>query len=119
QVAQSALAALGQADFLPIRRQIGHHLAAVEVGEHGADRDVDDQILAALAVALRAATVFALLRLEDALEAKLDQGVDVAVGHRIHAAAAPAVAAVRPAPGGELFTAKRGAAGAAPPGRRH
>ena len=117
QVAQPALAALGQAHRLAVRGQVGHHLAAIDVGEHGAHRHADDEVFAALAVALCAAPVLAFLRLEDAGEAKFDQGIDVAVGHRDHAAAATAVAAIRPALGNVFLAAERSAAVTALAGR--
>src|SRR5690606_34408901 len=60
-----------------------------------------------------ASPVLAVARLVAAGVAEVDQGVEVAVAHGVHAAASPAVAAVRPAEGNELLAAKAHAAAAA------
>ena len=60
-----------------------------------------------------AAPGFAVARLVAARVAEVDQRVEVAVGHRIDAAAAPAVAAVRAAEGDEFLAPEARAAVAA------
>ena len=85
----------------------------VEVGDHGADRHAQHHIFAALAVAVAAVAVFAALGAVDAGKAIVDQGVDVAVGHGVDAAAAPAIAAVRSASGDVFFASEAGGAIAA------
>ena len=65
-----------------------------------------DDVVAALAVAVRAAAVFAVARLVLLRVAVVDQRVDVAVRDRIDAAAPAAVAAVRSAERDELLAAE-------------
>jgi hypothetical protein len=66
------------------------------------------------AVAVRGHAAYAVFGAVDAREAVVDQGVHVAVGARPHAAAAPAVAAVRPTEADVLLAAEgRGAVPAA------
>jgi len=108
QVAQAAASTSGDARLLAVYRQVGDHVAAVQVRDYGADRHPQDQILGTLAVAVRAAPLFAVVGLEFARIAVIDQGVDVAVGYGVDAAATTAVAAIRSAERDELFAAERG-----------
>src|SRR5690606_16701742 len=113
QVAETALAAARDQLALAVAGQVGDQYAGIGVGNDGADRNAQFQVVAALAVAIRAAPVLAALGAEVARVAVVDQRIDIAVGNRIDAAAAAAVAAVRAAEGDELLTAKRGHAVAA------
>ena len=85
----------------------------VGVGDHGADRHAQHDVLGAAAVLVGAAAVLAALRAMDARVAIVDQRVDVAVGDGIDAAAAAAVAAVGPAARDVLLAPERGDAVAA------
>ncbi len=93
-VAEAALAALGDRARAWSHGEVGDQLAGVGVGDHRADRHAQHDVVGALAVLVGAAPVFAALRAMDAREAVVDQRVDVAVGDRVDAAAAAAVAAV-------------------------
>ena len=66
----------------------------VGVGDHGADRHAQHDVVGAAAVLVRAAPVLAALGAMDARVAIVDQRVDVAIGDCVDAAAAAAVAAV-------------------------
>src|SRR5690606_21650832 len=79
----------------------------------GADRDDDDGVLAALAVALLAHAVLAALGTEPLLVAEVDQGIEVFRRLQPHAATVAAVAAVRPAERDELLAPESHAAVAA------
>src|SRR5690606_30957806 len=96
-VAQPALAAVGDQQAVAVADQVADDLVGIDVGDHGPDRHGDEQVLAALAVALLAHAVLAALGAEDLLVAEVHQRVEVAVGHQPDAAAVAAVAAVRPA----------------------
>jgi len=107
-VAQAAAAAAGDQHFLAVFVEVGDQFLGLEVADHRADRKAQRDVLAALAVAVSAAAVLAALGAEAAGVAVVDQGVEVAVGHRIDAAAASAVAAAGAALGNELLAAEGG-----------
>ena len=112
-VAQAALAAARNHDALAVVGQVRHQLARVVVGNHRAHRHLQFDIVAALAVAIGAATAFSVFRQVFFDETELHQSVDVFIRHRVHAAALAAVAAVRAAEGNELLSAETGHAVAA------
>ncbi len=113
QIAQAALAALGEQRRLAVRGEIGDQFAGLRVGDHGAHRHAQDDVVGAASVLIGAAAVLAALGAMDAREAVVDQRVDVAVGDRIDAAAAAAVAAVGAAARHIFLAAKRDRAVAA------
>ena len=90
--------------------QVADHLIGADIDDGGAGRDADDQVIAALAVALLAHAVLAALGLEAALMAEVDQGTDVLVGLDPHIAAIAAVAAIGATQRNELLAAKADAA---------
>ena len=93
----------GDNQFLACFQQLTHDFLGVPLGNHGADRHLDTQILAlapGAVAALAAATVFCPVQ---ALVAEVDQGVQIRIGHQHDIAAVPAVTAVRPAPGDVLL----------------
>src|SRR5690606_22061861 len=112
-VAQAALAAAGHQQALAVRGQVADDLVGLDVGHHGANRDGDEQVLAALAVHLPAHAVLPALGAEAALVAEVDQGGEVLVGDQPDAAAIAAVAAVRTAQRDELLAAEADASVAA------
>jgi len=112
-VAQAAAPALRDQHGLAVFVEVGDEITALEVLDHGADRKAQRDVVAALAIAVAAAAVLAALGAEAACVAVVDQGVEVAVSDRIHAAAAPAVAAARAALGDVLLAAEGGHAVAA------
>jgi len=112
-VAQAAAAALGHQQAVAMRGQIADHFVGADVHDHGADRHGDDQVFPTLAIGLAAHAILAALRLEDAVMAEIDQGVEVLVGADPHAAAITAVATVRPAQRNELLATETDAAVAA------
>ncbi|KCV19716.1 integrase core domain protein [Bordetella pertussis B200] len=112
-VAHAAGAARGQRDLLVVPVQVEQHLAGIGVVHHGAHRHAQGDVGGRCPVLVRAAAVLAVLGAMQAGVAEVDQGVDIAVGHGIDAAAAPAVAAVRAALGDEFFAPKAGHAIAA------
>src|SRR5690606_18835352 len=85
----------------------------VDVDDHGADGHDDGHVVAALAVLLLAHAALALLGLETALVAEVDQGVEVLVGLQPDAAAVAAVTTVGAALGNELLPPETHAAIAA------
>jgi hypothetical protein len=112
QVAEAALAALGEQRALAVRGEVGEQ-HAVLVADQRADRHAQLDIRAAAPVLVGAAPDVAVGGAMDAREAVVDQRIDVAVGHRPDAAAAPAVAARGAAARHELLAPERGAAVAA------
>jgi hypothetical protein len=113
-VAQAAGPAAREQRALAVLRQVGDQLAAVLVAHQRSDRHAQLHVGAGAAVAVRGHAAYAVFGAVDAREAVVDQGVHVAVGARPHAAAAPAVAAVRPTEADVLLAAEgRGAVPAA------
>ena len=106
-VAKATLSTAGEQDRLTVGVEVGDDLAGVLVGDHRADRNVQGDIAAALAVAIARAAVFASLREELAGVAILDQGVEVAVGDDVNTTAASAVSPVRAAFRFVLFAPER------------
>jgi len=82
---------------LAIACQVGERVAGGGVAHDGAHGHAQLDVAAAAAILFRAVPAIAILCAMDACIAVVDQRVEVAVGHRPHAAAAPAVAAARPA----------------------
>src|SRR5690606_27671253 len=117
QVAEPAVAALGDADPFAVTGEVEEQLAGRVVVDLRAHGHAQHDVLSALAVLVRPTPVLSLSGGETAGVAKIDQRVEVAVGDRVDRAAAAAVAAVRPAERNELLAAKRGRAVAAVPGR--
>jgi len=109
-VAQPALAALGQHRCLVVGGQVRQNVAGLDVGHHGADGKAQDDVFRRRAIAVRSATLFAVARAMDAGIAIFDQRIDVAIGYGKDAAAAAAVAAVRSAARDELLAPEARAA---------
>src|ERR1019366_700828 len=82
-----------------------------------ADRDADDQVLAALAVLVAAATVLAALAFQCALQGDVEQGRLALVADEDDVASLAAVAARRTAERDVLLPAERDAAVAPGPGQ--
>lgn len=112
-VAEATLAALRHQQALAMPGQVADDLVGGDIGDLGADRHGDDQVIAALAVALAAHPVFAALGLEFPLVTEIDQRVEILVGQQPDAAAITAVAAIRPAERDELLATESHAAIAA------
>ena len=112
-IAQPALAALRHQHALTMAGEVADHLIGVDVGDHGAHRHADRGVLAALAVHLAAHAVFAALRLEAALMAKVDQRIEALISDQPDRTAVAAVAAVGAAERNELLAAEADAAVAA------
>src|SRR5690606_17740983 len=108
-----ALAAPGHQQAVAVPGHVADHLVGGDVDDLGTDRDDDDGVLAALAVALLAHAVLAALGTEALLVAEVDQGIEVLRRLQPHAAAVAAVAAVRPAERDELLAPESHAAVAA------
>ena len=111
-VAPAALAALCHHHGL-VGRDVGNDKAAFGLFHQRAARHADDKVLRVFSVAARAAAVFAARRRILALIAEIHQGGKVWVGHKHNVAAAPAVAAVRPAGRHIFFPVERNGAVAA------
>src|SRR5690606_35891847 len=77
-----------------------------EAVDEGADRHFDDLVLGPLAVALFAASAFAVFGADDRFKKKRAQGVDMGVGPQDDAAAPPPVTAIRAAFGDKLCPAE-------------
>ena len=93
-------------DLLVVLGQVGDQFAGIHVADDRADRHAQRDIVAALAVAIRSAPVFAVARQVLLRVTVVDQRVDVAVGDRVRYRPA-AVAAVRPAERDEFLAAHR------------
>ena len=90
--------------------EVANDFIGAHVGDGGAHRHGDHQVVAALAIALLAHAVLATLGAELALVAEVDQRAQVLVGHDPDTAAASPVTAVRPPQRNELLAAKANAA---------
>ena len=97
QVAQAASAAFGEQYLFAIMRKVGDDLTTIDVGDDGSYRHVQNDVVGAFAVTVRAAPGLAVLGAMHTREAVIHQRVDVAVGNRKHAATASAVTAIRSA----------------------
>jgi len=106
-VAEAAFAATGNQHFLAVGVEIGNDGLGVLVGNDGADRDVQGDVVAALAVAVAGAAVLASAGEEFAGVAVFDQRIEVAIGDDIDAAAATTVAAVGAAFGFVFLASER------------
>jgi len=106
EIAQAALAATHEQEALAVGGEVGDQLAVIRVAHDGAHRHAQHHVLAGAAVAVGAHAALAVVGPVHAREVIVDQRIDVAVGARPHAAAAPAVAAVGPALGHVPFAAK-------------
>ena len=103
-VAAAAHAALEQGDALALIGEVGEQAAFLVVGEDlGADRNLDDQILAAGAGAVGARAALAARRAEMLGVAEIDQRIEARHGFEDDVAALAAVAAVGAAEFDELF----------------
>ena len=111
-VAPAALASLCHHHGL-ICGDIGNDKAAFSLLHQRAARHTDDKVLRIFAVAARAAAVLAARRRIFSLIAKIHQGGEIRVCHKHDAAAAPAVAPIRPAGRHILFPVERDGAVAA------
>ena len=111
QVAEAAVAALGQDDLLAVLEQLGDDLLGLGVADDRAHRHAQHHVLASGAELVRAATGLAIARLVAAGVAEIDQRVQVAVAQRVDMAAAAAVAAIGAAKGNELLAPEARAAG--------
>ena len=117
QIAQAALTALGHQCTLAVGREIGDAFAGIGIGDHRAHRHPQHDVVGAAAVLVGAASVLSAFRAMDAREAIVDQRVDIAIGDRVDAAAATAVAAVGSAARNVFLAAKGGGAVAAVAGQ--
>ena len=91
-VAETTLAASCEQDLFAVDIEISDNGLCIFVGDDGAHRYVHEDILAALAVAVAGAAVLSAFGKKFPGVAVFDQGVDVAVGNDIDAAAATTVA---------------------------
>ena len=107
-IAQPALAATGNNHLHAVGGQVGHHFAGLRIGNQRAYRHAQENIVSALAIAIRTATVFAIAGDVFFHKAVVHQGVDVLVRHGNHIAATPTVAAIRPAARDKFFPAHAG-----------
>ena len=116
QVAQAAITALGQHHPLAVGGQVKEQLARVLVMDLRAHRHAQHDVVATLAVLVRAPAVLATACLVLAGIAEIDQRVDVAIGLGQDGTAPAAIAAIGPTIRDELLAAKRRRPVAASPG---
>ena len=112
-VALSATSALGDQQALAVLGEVADLLVGIDVGNHGAYRHADGDVLAALAGHLPTHAVFAAHGAEHALMAEIDKGVEAFIGKQPDAAAVGTVTAVGTAKGDEFLAAEADAAVAA------
>ena len=110
RVAEAAIAALRQQHLVAELVEIGEQGLAVFLIDLGADRHLQDQVLAVGAVAVLAHAIAAALRLVVLQIAVIDQGIEPVHRARDHVATVPAVAAIGPAELDEFFAPERDAA---------
>jgi hypothetical protein len=110
QVAETALAATRDLRACAVVVEVGDDFAARQIGDRRADGHPQFPIFTAASVAIGTATIGATVGLEYPRIAKIDQGVQVAVGDRPDAAAATTVAAIRAAERNEFLAPERGRA---------
>jgi hypothetical protein len=106
RIAEAAVAAAGEPHALTRLPEIGEQGLVVLGVDLGARRHLDDDVGAVRAGAVLAHAGRAVARLEVLLIAVVDQGVEVGDALRPYVAAAPAIAAVRPAELDELLAAE-------------
>ena len=114
-VAMPAAAAAGDDDLVAGRLQVAEQVAAVAVADQGPRRDLDDQVLAAAAEAVRALAVLAAVRLPVPLVREVREVGNAFHGADHDVAAVAAVAAVGAAARRVLLAAEAQAAVAAGP----
>src|SRR5438132_314719 len=107
KIAQPALAASRKKRLFAMRCEVRDPLAAVGVGDDGADGHAQHDILGAAAVLIGTAAVLAPFGAMDSRIAIIDERVDVSVGDRPDAAASAAVAAIGSAARHVLFAPER------------
>src|SRR6185369_6632439 len=95
------------------RREIADRLAGVAIGDDGAQRHPDDQVVAAGAVTIAALAVGSALGVIVALVPEVEQRGERGIGFEEHGAAIASVAAVGAAAGDELLATEAHAPGAA------
>ena len=105
-VAPAAAAAFGYDGLLAVMAQVGNDLTRFFVFYDRPQGNRNEQVFGVAAVAVRPLTLAARLGLEQAAEAEVDEGVDIAVGYEDDVAAVTAVAAVRTALGDKFFAAE-------------
>ena len=115
-IAQAALAALGQAHALAVMGKIGHDFIGVGIANQRAHRHMQLDVVRTLAVAVGTVAFFAVFGLVALYKTVFHQCVDVFIGQRKHTAATPAVAAIRAAARHKFFAPKAHRAIAAAPG---
>ena len=106
QVAKTALTAFGKKGLLTVFVQVGNRLTGIQVGNHRSDRNTKFNIGCASAVAVTAAAVFTVLRLEFTCVAIVDQSIQISVCNCVNRAAAAAVSAVRAAFWNKFFASE-------------
>ncbi len=117
QVAEAAVAALGDQHLLARHEQFDDQIVGLGIADDRADRHAQHDVGGSRAELVGAAPAFAVARFVAARVTEVDQRVEVAVALRVDAAAPAAVAAVRPAERQELLAPKAHATGAAVAGR--
>ena len=96
-VAETTVAPFGQGDLLAGHQQLMQHLAGFGVGNDGAHRHLEHDVIALDAEHIGALAVFAAVRFKTAVEPKINQRVQAGVGHREYVPATATVAAIRTA----------------------
>ena len=105
-VAQATFATFGKQHALSKRGQIVQQITRLGVENHGADRHFQGDVVTALAIAVGATAALTVLREVLFGEAVVNQGIEIFIRNRVHAAATPPVTTVRPAVGFVFFAAK-------------
>jgi hypothetical protein len=113
RIATSAPRTRGREHALPRFGEIPEALVRLAVGNHGAERNTEHQVVAILTVAVGALPVCPSLGAVVATVVKVEQRGEGGVGFQVHAAAGSAVTAVGPAVRDVLLLAEADAARAA------
>ena len=106
KVAETALAARSEQLASAVNVQVGNHLAGIRVAHKSTHGHAQNDVVAACAIAVRAAAVLAVGSEELARVAIVHEGIDVAVGNRVDGAASAAITAVGTTLRNELFAAE-------------
>src|SRR5256885_6580414 len=109
-IAATTAAAVRDENALAGRGEVGERRSGFAVIDHGANGNLQNQVVARVAGAIRAFAVTATVGLEFAIVAVAEKRVVVGIGFEIDAAAIAAIAAAGAAAGDVFFAAKRDAA---------
>ncbi len=94
QVAEAAIATLGNHNALTRREQLIEHLTGIRIGDDGTHRHLERDVVTGSTEHVRAHTVLTTFGFMAARIAVIDQGIQIGVGYGIHVATTPTITAI-------------------------